>query len=40
MLEQFIISVQIILIDTLVLIGYYVWTQLNKIDVMKIYGIN
>ena len=31
---------QIILINCLVLIGYYVWTQLNKIDVMKIYGLN
>ena len=30
---------RIILIDILVLIGYYAWTRINKIDVMKIYGL-
>ena len=30
---------QILLIDCLVLFGYYIWAQLNKIDVMKIYGL-
>ena len=30
---------QILLIDCLVLFGYYIWTQVNKIDVIKIYGL-
>ena len=30
---------QIILIDSLVLVFYYFWIQVNKIDIIKIYGI-
>ena len=30
---------QIILIDSLILVFYYFWIQVNKIDIIKIYGI-
>ena len=31
---------QIILIDSLVLVGYFIFTKFMGIDIMKIYGIN
>ena len=34
------ISSEVILIDSLILLGYYIWTKINKIDVVKIYGLN